>query len=62
MGLFLMGSVCGVLSSEEGLEQWGTHSLTHSLIQTFSRSPLYAMAHAGYRCYTRGHSPSNGDR
>lgn len=31
MGLFLMGSGHGVLSSEEGFGQWDTHSLTHSL-------------------------------
>lgn len=56
VGLFLMGSVCGLLSSEEGREQWDTHSLTYSLIQTFYRSPLYTMAHAGYRCYTGAQS------
>lgn len=37
--LFLMGSVCEELSSEEGLGQWDTHSFTYSLIQTFPKSP-----------------------
>lgn len=32
MGLFFMGSVCGVLSSEEGFGQWDTHSFTYSYI------------------------------
>lgn len=32
VGLFFMGSLHGVLSSEEGLGQWDTHSLTHSNI------------------------------
>lgn len=72
MKLFIMDSMCEVLSSREGLGQWDTHSLTYSLIQAFSKSPLYAMVCAGYRCYT-GHSPdecpalieltaSNGDK
>lgn len=30
MGLFLMGSVHGVLSSEEWFGQWDTHSFTYS--------------------------------
>lgn len=52
MGLFLMGSGHGVLSSEEKFGQWDTHSLTYSLTQTFSKSPLCAMACAGYGCFT----------
>lgn len=35
VGLFLMGSGHGVLSSEEKFEQRHTHSLTYSLTQTF---------------------------
>lgn len=48
VGLFFMGSLHGVLNSEEELGQWDTHSL----IQTFSKSPLCAMVCAGHRCYT----------
>lgn len=44
--LFLMGSVCGMLSSEEGLEQ-GTHSFIYLLIQTFYKFPLLTITCAG---------------
>lgn len=46
VGLFLMGSVCGMLSSEEGLEQ-GTHSFIYLLIQTFYKFPLLTITCAG---------------
>lgn len=44
-GLFLMSSVHGVLSSEEGLGQWDIHSFIHSLTHSISfQVPLFTMA------------------